>query len=259
MMLVMDTSTSRLMVAGRHWPADVYEEGRPDYPAELLDRLHALHALDQGTAVLDLAAGTGKLTRLLTTTGCDVIAVEPSDQMRAVLGRELPSVDVRGGGAEAIPLGDRSVDVVVVGEAFHWFDAPAAWRELARVVRPGGLVLAAWLHRNVTSWQAQITNLLRPYLHAVPHADVQANPALPGFPGSAFTDVTRWSIVYEQPYTVARLRRMYESYSFISILDHDERAGLLDEIEGVVRDGADVADDTFSLPLQLDTWSTTRR
>ena len=93
-----------------------------------------------GLRALDLGAGTGKLTRLLTDRGVDSVAVEPAAGMREVLARVVPAAAVLPGSAEAIPLPDASVDLVVAGQAFHWFDRAVALPEIARVLRPGGVL-----------------------------------------------------------------------------------------------------------------------
>lgn len=113
--------------------AEDYELGRAGWPPEVVEGVDA-------DVVLDLAAGTGKLTRRLVERFPRVIAVEPLAGMRAVLERVVPQAEALGGTAEAIPLRDASVDAAFVGEAFHWFDASAAARELARVLRPGGML-----------------------------------------------------------------------------------------------------------------------
>jgi SAM-dependent methyltransferase len=120
--------------------AEDYELGRAGWPPEVLDGVEA-------EVVLDLAAGTGKLTRLLVERFPHVIAVEPLAGMRAVLERVVTEAESLDGTAEAIPLPDASVDAAFVAEAFHWFDAAAAAHELARVLRPGGtlrLVFNVW-------------------------------------------------------------------------------------------------------------------
>jgi SAM-dependent methyltransferase len=122
--------------------AQEYELGRPDWPAELLERVIADLSLRREATVLDLGAGTGKLTRALDSRFARVIAVEPDDSMRSLLEALTPDVQALAGTAEAIPVPDGSINCVFCAEAFHWFAAPAVLDELARVLRPrGGLVL----------------------------------------------------------------------------------------------------------------------
>jgi len=128
--------------------ADVYERGRPDYPAAAVARIVDALGLGPGRTVLDLAAGTGKLTRLLVPSGADVVAVEPLPEMRAELERRVPGVAILAGTAEQIPLPDASVDAVTVGQAFHWFDEEGALREIHRVLRPGGGLALIWNARD---------------------------------------------------------------------------------------------------------------
>ena len=114
--------------------AEDYERGRPGYAEAALDALQ----LPSDAVVLDLAAGTGKLTRQLVPRFARVIAVEPLDGMRAVLERVVPEAEALSGSADAIPLPDDSVDAVFVGEAFHWFGNAVVLQEIARVLRPQG-------------------------------------------------------------------------------------------------------------------------
>lgn len=111
----------------------LYERARPGYPPAAVAWLAECLGIGPGAAVLDLAAGTGRLTRLLATTGADVVAVEPVAEMRAAIGSGALA-----GTAEAIPVADGRVDAVTVGEAFHWFDGLRALAEIHRVLRPGG-------------------------------------------------------------------------------------------------------------------------
>ena len=124
--------------------ADRYERGRPDYPAAAVAKIVELLDLRPGRTVLDLAAGTGKLTRLLVPSGANVIALEPVRAMRDELERRVRGVGVLGGTAEQIPLTDDYVDAVTVGQAFHWFDEQAALREIHRVLKPGGGLALVW-------------------------------------------------------------------------------------------------------------------
>ncbi|MEV6769325.1 class I SAM-dependent methyltransferase [Nocardia sp. NPDC051030] len=121
--------------------AGVYAEHRPDYATA------AVHwALESapGSRVLDLGAGTGKLTGTLVTLGADVIAVEPDSAMVSELRRALPGVRALAGSAEEIPLPDGSVDAVLAGNALHWFDMAVAGGEIARVLAPGGILAGLW-------------------------------------------------------------------------------------------------------------------
>ncbi|MGN6798440.1 MAG: class I SAM-dependent methyltransferase [Gaiellaceae bacterium] len=120
--------------------AEEYEATRPSYPDEVLDLLPV--ATD--TTVLDLGAGTGKLTRVLAARYARVIAVEPLDGMRGILERVVPGVEALPGTAEQIPLEDASVDAVFTAQAFHWFDHKEALPEIGRVLRPGGVLAVVW-------------------------------------------------------------------------------------------------------------------
>jgi ubiquinone/menaquinone biosynthesis C-methylase UbiE len=124
--------------------AEDYELGRADWPESLVER--ALRELELGpdAEVLDLAAGTGKLTRVLVPRVRRVVAVEPDGEMRSLLARLVPGAEALAGHAERIPLPDGSVDGVFVGEAFHWFEGPAALAEIARVLRPRGGLALLW-------------------------------------------------------------------------------------------------------------------
>jgi len=120
--------------------AEAYEATRPSYPEEVLDHV----PVSAEATVLDLGAGTGKLTRVLARRYAHVIAVEPLDGMRGILERVVPGVQALAGSAERIPLDDASVDAVFAAQAFHWFDHDRAIPEIARVLRPGGVLALVW-------------------------------------------------------------------------------------------------------------------
>lgn len=120
--------------------AEEYEATRPSYPDEVLDLL----PVATSATVLDLGAGTGKLTRVLTRRYPHVIAVEPLDGMRGILERVVPDAQTLPGSAERIPLDDASVDAVFAAQAFHWFDHERALPEIGRVLRSGGVLAVVW-------------------------------------------------------------------------------------------------------------------
>jgi SAM-dependent methyltransferase len=121
-----------------------YARTRPGYPEEALDWLAVHVSLGPGSRVLDLAAGTGKLTVSLVARGGTVTAVEPLPGMRAQLARDVPGARALAGRAEEIPLGDGTFDVVCVGQAFHWFEPQQAADEIVRVLAPGGALALCW-------------------------------------------------------------------------------------------------------------------
>src|SRR4029079_8416121 len=138
--------------------AEAYQQARPTYPKHAVEWV-----LDTapGHHVRDLAAGTGKLTRTIIAAGGNVTAVEPLDGMRAQLQAAYPDVPVPARPAEQIPLDDESVDAVLVGQAFHWFDAGAALDEIARVLRPGGVLGLLWnIRADSIGWVAELTGTL---------------------------------------------------------------------------------------------------
>ncbi len=131
----------RLLGSSFGGAASAYAEHRPDYARAAL-RWAVEPA--PGPRVLDLGAGTGKLTATLVELGADVVAVEPDPAMLAELRRALPAVRAMAGSAEAIPLADASADVVLAGNALHWFDMAVAAPEIARVLAPGGVLAGLW-------------------------------------------------------------------------------------------------------------------
>lgn len=150
----MDQASWRERAGSFGAAADVYDRSRPAYPVEAVR-----FCLPSGAArVLDLAAGTGKLTGVLLDLGMDVVAVEPSEEMRALVPARA---DRRDGRAESIPVPDSSVDAVLVGQAFHWFDVGPALAEIARVLRPGGTLGLLWNLREdkAEDWVREVWSL----------------------------------------------------------------------------------------------------
>jgi SAM-dependent methyltransferase len=137
--------------------AEAYERGRPPYPAAAIDWLVPAHA----TRVVDLGAGTGKLTRQLRERGLDVIAVEPSAGMRDQLRRAVPGVPVLGGKGEQLPLAAGSVDAILVAQAWHWVEPSLAIPEAARVLAPGGRLGLLWNRRvEAVDWVSELSSIM---------------------------------------------------------------------------------------------------
>ena len=158
--------------AGFSAAAEVYERARPGYPDEAVAWLAERLGIRPGRDVLDLAAGTGKLTRQLVPLGARIVAVEPLDAMRAELERAVPGVEALAGTAEVIPLPDDSVDAVTCAQAFHWFRADEAVREIRRVLRPGGGLALLWNGRDLDDpVHARVDELLAPHRPEFPSGE----------------------------------------------------------------------------------------
>ncbi|WP_459981710.1 class I SAM-dependent methyltransferase [Nocardioides sp. AN3] len=137
--------------------AESYDRGRPTYPREAVEWLVG----SAPRSVLELGAGTGKLTRRLVELGHDVHATDPDEAMLEVLRRNLPDVRTSVGSAESIPAPDMSYDVVIAGQAFHWFDPEKALPEISRVLTPGGMVALAWNQRDESiPWVRKLGRLI---------------------------------------------------------------------------------------------------
>jgi SAM-dependent methyltransferase len=202
--------------------ADAYERGRPGYPDPVIR--HLVGPLPPHAVVLDLAAGTGKLTRPLLEAGVRVIAVEPVPEMRAALPREARALD---GTAEAIPLERGTVDAVMVAQAFHWFDPDTAFAEIARVLRPGGSLAMLWNRRvEDDPVNRAITQLLAPYRGEVPthHGDAWRT-ALESHP--EFGPLEERAFENAQELDADGLEARVGSISYVASLEPEERAHAL--------------------------------
>lgn len=224
-------------VAARGFEAGAasYEIARPGYPDGAVAILRDEVGIGPGTKVLDLAAGTGKLTRRLVELEADVLAVEPVQAMRNQLAAVLPDVEVVDGAAEAIPVPDGSVDVVAVAQAFHWFDAPAALREIARVLRPGGRLALLWNERDeATPWVAEMSRLIRWHERTVSRYQHVSWAAIVAASG-AFTDLEERTVTWDQPLTRDLLAERVRSISYIAAMPRPERERLAADVVDLVR------------------------
>ncbi len=144
------TDRGRLGRVGFETGSDTYERARPGYPDAAVAHLAEIAGIGAASRVLDLAAGTGKLTRQLQERGAACLAIEPSGSMREVFTMTVHGVPLVAGTAERLPVATGAFDAVVVAQAFHWFDAPVALAEIARVLRPGGWLGLIWNERDET-------------------------------------------------------------------------------------------------------------
>jgi SAM-dependent methyltransferase len=227
------------LAAGFADVAGAYERGRPEYAPAVAGAIAAELHVAPGGRVLDLAAGTGKLTRALLGAGLDVIAVEPQPALHEVLaaaavGRQR----VLEGVAEAIPLPDKSVVAVTVADAFHWFDHAAALAEIRRVLVPGGglAVLSVAPDWGEASWAHEVGTLM---------ADLR--PQHPAFDGPSWREAVRaaggWTapreirVTFTQPAVPEQIPDYLASISWVAALPEDERAAKLERVREVVAAG----------------------
>jgi SAM-dependent methyltransferase len=210
---------------------DAYERARPEYPPEAIAWLAEALDLRPGRTVVDLAAGSGKLTRPLAALGCEVIAIEPVAEMRAAIGPTASALD---GIAEAVPLPDDSADAVTVGQAFHWFDGPKALVEIERVLRPGGALALVWNRRPVESsaLHAAISEIIAPSRGDAPsHGSGAWRDAFAGH------GLTERHFEFTQRLDADGLADRVGSTSFVAALDAAEREPLLERVRALASDG----------------------
>jgi ubiquinone/menaquinone biosynthesis C-methylase UbiE len=200
--------------------AEAYERGRPTYPRAAAAWL----AGTQPVTVLELGAGTGKLTAELVALGHDVHATDPDPAMLEVLARRLPDVRRSVAAAEEIPLPDGSVDVVVCAQSFHWFDLERALPEIARVLRRGGRLAVVWNQRDERiPWVRRLGALLGTQDHLRQPAEPIVQSALFGFVEDA--TFRFWHTIHRDS-----IQDLVLSRSNIAVLDEDGRAAKLAEV-----------------------------
>ena len=211
--------------------------------------------------MLDLAAGTGKLTRMLVPFDGSLLAIEPVDGMRRVFRSVLPEVPVAGGRAEALPLRDRSIDCAVVAQAFHWFEAETAIRELHRTLRPGGRVGLVWNVRDddASPFWAGLTDLLSTYRGDTPaHRGSGWREAFGDT--ELFTPLEARSFRFRPPLARDQVIDRAMSISFIAALPHRERAQVESSVVSLLDAQPETAGmDVVELPYRTDVYWTKRR
>lgn len=218
--------------------AETYELGRPDYGPAVIGAAAAELGIRPGDRVLDLAAGTGKLTRALVAYGFDVVAVEPQEPLRRVLAEKVGAASVCDGVAEQIPLEDGSAAGVMIADAFHWFDRPRALAEIHRVLVPGGGLA---LFNTVPDWSGAS------WAHELGSLVVGCRPEHPHFDGGPWHEFAREAGGFAEPWQVRvttyspadpeRVLAHMASISWIAGLSEPARADVLGRMRAVVEAG----------------------
>lgn len=219
--------------------AGIYDAARPDYPAE------AVAWLTEGVdgPVLDLGAGTGKLTAALAASGHAVTAVDPSPEMLRVLAERVPGVEALLGTAESLPLPDASVDLVTVAQAWHWVDRDVAIPEVARVLRPGGRLGLLWNDRDEgVEWVRELGELMGA---GEASSGEDEEPAL----APPFGPVERHDVRWVQRLTLDGLLDLARSRSYFITKDPEAQAAVIASLRRLHAEHPDLAGaETIELP-----------
>lgn len=225
--------------------AEAYAAERPDYPDAAVRWALEPVADRAPLRVLDLAAGTGKLTAALVRLDAEVVAVEPDQAMLAELRRRLPGVRAMAGTAERIPLADGSVDAIVVGQAMHWFDLGRALPEMSRVLAPGGVLAGLWnLDDDRVPWVKRLKEVSGSrvsFSRWEGHASLAPSPHFP------FVEYERFP--HAQRRTAESMAATVGTHSHILILPEEERAELMSRVLDYLRETPETARGAFDVPL----------
>ena len=227
--------------------ADAYERARPGYPEDAVRWLAGSRPCD----VIDLGAGTGKLTRSLVALGHRVTAVEPLEPMLDRLRASVPGATAIGGSAEVIPLPDASADVVTCAQAFHWFDHEIALAEIARVLRPGGRLGLVWNARDDGEpWVTRLTEAMGELVAGRVVEEVVPSSTL-------FEPFEQATFSFVQRLDRTALRDLVLSRSYCAVRTEEERAPVLAAVDAIFDEQA--ADGTIDLPYLTECFRAARR
>jgi SAM-dependent methyltransferase len=249
--------------AGFGSEADTYERWRPGYPPEAVAWLVDHLRIGPGATVLDLAAGTGKLTRLLAPSGAALVAVEPVEGMRTILRASLPEVPTAAAAAEALPFAAGTLDAITVAQAFHWFDAEPALADLRRVLRPGGRLGLIWNARDRSvDWVDALWSVMdrveklapwRDHDHWHDHWHDQWHEA--AFGSRAFGELREATFRHAHRLPLEGVVERFRSVSHVAALPPDARAAVLSEVRDVLHTHPATRDRTeVDVPYRVDTF-----
>jgi ubiquinone/menaquinone biosynthesis C-methylase UbiE len=233
--------------------SDQYERARPSYPSVAVARLQAVLPIRAGSRVLDLAAGTGKLTRLIAADGVSIVAVEPSPTMRAEFAVQQPGIEILEGAADSIPLETASVDAVVVAQAFHWFATDAALAEIQRVLALGGGFGVIRNERDESvPWVHELTKIMRWHQQSPPLVDADFGAIIDA--SHRFEPTVHERFPNSQTLTIEGLVERVASTSYFVTMEPVERETVFDQVRDLVRDFPE----PFELPYNTDVYWTHR-
>jgi SAM-dependent methyltransferase len=221
--------------------ADAYEQARPGYPTDAVLWLVGERPCD----VVDLGAGTGKLTRSLAALGHHVVAVEPLGEMLELLRVAVPGAPAVAGSAESMPLPAGSADVVACAQAFHWFDHGPALEEMARVLRPGGRIALVWNVRDErVPWISELSDAM------VGRTGVDRGAVEPIERNGLYGPVEHATFEHTQTVDREALRALVLSRSYCAVLSEDERAPVLGRVDRLFDEHA--RDGLLTLPYVVE-------
>jgi SAM-dependent methyltransferase len=207
--------------------AAAYDAGRPTFPADALTWILGPGRLQ----ILDLGAGTGKLSKVAASLGHDVVAVDPSEEMLALC-RHVPGVDTMVGAAESIPLAHASVDAVLVGQAFHWFEHARALPEIARVLRPHGVLGLLWNHHDtVVPWVRRLHRAIIGEDFLAGNDEFDPMPIL--LQSDLFSMVETARFRHWHDLDRNGLRQLAQSHSRVAVLTESRRESVLEQIDAI--------------------------